>query len=55
LFRITDVDMLFPVLEASVKLVKEELSEEHEDDFSLLLRRTGISPIYEYLREAGKL
>ncbi len=55
LFKITDVEMLFPVLEACVKMIQDDLSEEHEDDFSLLLRRTGISPIYEYLREVGKL
>jgi len=55
LFRITDLDMIYPVLEASVKLIKDELSDDHEDNFSLLLRRTGVSPIYEYLREVGKL
>jgi hypothetical protein len=47
--------MIYLVLEASVKLVKDELSDDHEDNFSLLLRRTGVSPIYEYLREVGKL
>lgn len=55
LFKITDTDMIYPVLEACVKLIKEELSEEHEDNFSLLLRRTGVSPIFEYLQEVGKL
>jgi len=55
LFKIVDIDMVFPVLEACVKMIQKELSEDHEDNFSLLLRRTGISPIYKYLQEVGKL
>jgi dissimilatory sulfite reductase (desulfoviridin) alpha/beta subunit len=55
LFRITGLDMIYPVLEASVKLIKDELSDDHEDNFSLLLRRKGVSPIYGYLRKVGKL
>jgi dissimilatory sulfite reductase (desulfoviridin) alpha/beta subunit len=55
LYKITDTDKIFPILEACVKLIEQEFNEEHEDNFSLLLRRTGISPIFEYLREAGKL
>ena len=55
LFKLTDLEMIYPVLEASVELIKDELSENHEDNFSLLLRRTGVSPIYEYLHEVGEL
>jgi dissimilatory sulfite reductase (desulfoviridin) alpha/beta subunit len=55
LFRLTDTDTIFPILEASVNLIKDNLSDTHEDNFSLLMRRTGISPIFEHLSRTGKL
>ena len=55
LFRLTDTDMIYPILEASVNLIKDELSETYEDNFSLLMRRTGISPIFEHLAKVGKI
>jgi dissimilatory sulfite reductase (desulfoviridin) alpha/beta subunit len=55
LFRLTDTDTIYPILEASVNLIKDNLSETHEDNFSLLMRRTGISPIFEHLCRVGKL
>ncbi|MCX5896465.1 MAG: 4Fe-4S binding protein [Proteobacteria bacterium] len=54
LFKMTEIDTIFPVLESCVDLIKQELSETHEDNFSLLLRRTGISPIFEHLCKVGK-
>ena len=55
LYRLTDIDKIFPILEAAVSLIKDNLSETHEDNFSLLLRRTGISPIFEHLKKVDKL
>ena len=55
LFRLTDADMIYPILEASVNLIKDKLSETYEDNFSLLMRRTGISPIFEHLCRVGKI
>jgi hypothetical protein len=31
------------------------LSDTHEDNFSLLMRRTGISPIFEHLSRVGRI
>lgn len=55
LYKVTDMDKIDPILEACVDLVKKEWDEEHEDHFSFVVNRTGISPIYEHLREVGKL
>jgi len=35
--------------------VKNEWAEDHEDHFSFVINRTGISPIFEHLKNAGKL
>jgi len=53
LFRITEPETIFGVLEAMALLLKSELSEDHEDHFSLLLSRTGIAPLYEHLGVPG--
>jgi Pyruvate/2-oxoacid:ferredoxin oxidoreductase delta subunit len=55
LYRITDTKIIFPILEACVDLVEKEWSDQHEDHFSFVIGRTGISPIFEYLRNVGKL
>lgn len=55
LYKITDTDKIFPILESCVDLIKKEWSEDHEDHFSLLINRTGISPIFEHLKNVGKL
>jgi len=55
LFRLTDADTIYPILEAAVNLIKDNLSDTCEDNFSQLMHRTGISPIFEHLCRVGKL
>ncbi len=55
LYHIADTDKIFPILEACVDLVKKEWAEDHEDHFSFVINRTGISPIFEHLMKVGKL
>jgi Pyruvate/2-oxoacid:ferredoxin oxidoreductase delta subunit len=55
LFKLTDPDMLMPILEACVDLIKEHWPTDREENFSLLMRRTGISPIFKHLKEVGRL
>ena len=55
LYHIVETDKIFPILEACVDLVKKEWAEDHEDHFSFVINRTGISPIFEHLKNAGKL
>ncbi|MBW1823751.1 MAG: 4Fe-4S binding protein [Deltaproteobacteria bacterium] len=55
LYKITDTNKIDPILEACVDLIKKEWDEDHEDHFSFVINRTGISPIFEHLRNVGKL
>ena len=49
------MDKIYPILEACVELIKKEWNEEHEDHFRYVIGRTGISPIFEHLKNVGKL
>ena len=51
----TDTDKIDPILESCVDLIKKEWDEEHEDHFNFVINRTGISPIFEHLKNVGKL
>jgi dissimilatory sulfite reductase (desulfoviridin) alpha/beta subunit len=55
LYRITDTDKIDPILEVCVDLIKKEWSEDHEDHFNFVINRAGISPIFEHLKNVGKL
>ena len=55
LYKITDTDKIYPILEACVDLVRKEWSDRHEDHFSFVINRTGINPIFEHLKKVGKL
>lgn len=55
LYKITDTEKIEPILEACVDLIKKEWSTRHEDHFSYVIGRTGISPIFEHLKNVGKL
>ena len=55
LFKITDEEKIYPVLEACVDIIKKEWNTQHEDHFTFVLGRTGISPIFEHLKNVGKL
>ncbi len=55
LYKITDTDTIFPILEACVDLIKKEWSDRHEDHFNFVINRTGINPIFEHLKNVGKL
>ncbi len=55
LYKVTDLDKIDPILESCVDIVKKEWDEEHEDHFSFVVNRTGISPIFEHLKNVGKL
>lgn len=54
-YKMANEEKIYPILEACVDLIKKEWDEQHDDHFSFLIGRTGISPIYEHLREVGKL
>jgi dissimilatory sulfite reductase (desulfoviridin) alpha/beta subunit len=55
LYKITDMEKINPILEACVDLIKKEWSDQHEDHFNYVIGRTGISPIFEHLKNVGKL
>ena len=55
LYKITDTDKIFPILESCVDLIKKEWSDQHEDHFNFVINRTGINPIFEHLKNVGKL
>jgi len=53
IFKMTDSETIFGVLEALALLLKSEWSEDHEDHFSLLLSRIGVAPLYEHMGITG--
>ena len=55
LYKITNAERIYPILESCVDLIKKEWSEDHEDHFAFVIGRTGISPIFKHLQDVGKL
>jgi len=50
IYKITDESNLYPVLEGCVNLIKKEWNEQHEDHFSLIMKRIGVEPIHNHIR-----